>query len=99
MPSTVPRATEVHIDARMLLFQLAVSFLSGIAFGLTPALKSSRVSLQQTMNEGGRGTSGARHRAHGMFVASEIAMTLILLVGTGLMLRTLAALWRVNPGF
>jgi len=99
MPATVPRTTEVHIDARVLLFTLAVSFLSGIAFGLTPALKSSQVSLQQTMNEGGRGTSGARHRAHGMFVASEIAMTLILLVGAGLMLRTLGALWRVNPGF
>jgi len=99
MPATVPRASEVHIDARVLLFTLAVSLLSGIAFGLTPALKSSRVNLQQTMNEGGRGTSLARHRAHGMFVAGEIAMTLILLVGAGLMLRTLAALWRVNPGF
>ncbi|HWC18594.1 MAG TPA: FtsX-like permease family protein, partial [Terriglobales bacterium] len=99
MPATMPRASEVHIDARVLLFTLAVSLLSGIVFGLTPALKSSRVSLQQTMSEGGRGASGARHRTHGMFVAGEIAMTLILLVGAGLMLRTLAALWRVNPGF
>jgi len=99
MPATVPRTSEVHIDARVLWFTFAVSLLSGIAFGLIPALKSSRVSLQQTMNEGGRGASVARHRAHGMFVAGEIAMTLILLVGAGLMLRTLAALWRVNPGF
>jgi len=99
MPAAVPRASEIHIDAQVLLFTLAISLLSGIAFGLTPALKSSRLSLQQTMNEGGRSASVGRHRAHGMFVASEIAMTVILLVGAGLMLRTLAALWRVNPGF
>jgi predicted permease len=99
MPAVVPRSSEVHIDLRVLLFTLALSLLSGILFGLTPAFKSSRVSLQQRMNEGGRGMSGARHRAHGMFVASEVAMALILLVGAGLMVRTLAALWRVNPGF
>lgn len=99
LPAAVPRATEIHIDVRVLLFTTAVSLLSGIAFGLTPALKGSQVSLQQTMSEGGRSMTGARHRVHGMFVASEVAMALILLVGAGLMVRTLAALWRVDPGF
>lgn len=99
MATAIPRTSEIHLDTSVLLFTLALSLVSGILFGLTPALKSSRVSLQQTMSEGGRGSSGTRHRAQGMFVASEVAMALILLVGAGLMVRTLAALWRVNPGF
>lgn len=99
MPAAVPRASEVHIDLRVLLFTVVLSLLSGVLFGLAPAVKVSRVSLQHKMNESGRGMSGASHRAHGIFVASEVAIALILLVGAGLMVRTLAALWHVNPGF
>jgi predicted permease len=99
LPGAVPRAAEVSLDARVLLFTLALSLLSGIIFGLAPALKTTRVNLQDILKESGRGASGARHRLQGIFVAAEVAMALVLLVGAGLMIRSLAALWRVNPGF
>jgi predicted permease len=76
-----------------------VSLLAAIVFGLTPALKTARVDLQEILKEGTRGAGGQRHRLQGVFVAGEVAMALILLVGAGLMVRSLAALWHVNPGF
>jgi predicted permease len=99
LPGTLPRANEISLDGRVLFFTLALSLLSAIVFGLAPALKSARINLQGILKEGGRGSSGARHRMQGTFVAIEVAMTLLLLVGAGLMLRSLSALWRVNPGF
>jgi predicted permease len=99
LPGTLPRASEVSLDSRVLLFTLCVSLFAGILFGLAPALKTSRVNLQEILRESGRGSSGARHRMQGVFVVVEMAMALILLVGAGLMVRSLAALWRVNPGF
>jgi len=99
LPGALPRASEVAVDARVLLFTLSLSMLAGIVFGLAPALKTARVNLAEIMKEGGRGSSGVRHRLQGMFVAVEVAMALVLLVGAGLMVRSLAALWRVNPGF
>src|SRR3984885_813159 len=99
LPAALPRANEVSLDARVLFFTMALSLLAGIVFGLAPSLKASRVNLQEILKESGRGSSGVRHRLQGVFVAVEIAMTLVLLVGAGLMVRSLAALWRVNPGF
>ena len=99
LPAALPRATEVSLDSRVLLFAVSLSLFAGIAFGLAPALKTSRVNLQEILKESGRGLSGARHRLQGVFVAAEVAMALVLLVGAGLMVRSLAALWRVNPGF
>jgi predicted permease len=99
LPGTLPRASEISLDGRVLLFSMAPSLFAAICFGLAPALKSSRVNLQGVLKEGGRGSSGARHRLQGTFVAIEVAMTLLLLIGAGLMLRSLTALWRVNPGF
>src|ERR1700688_3274764 len=99
LPGTVPRANEVSLDSRVLLFTMALSLFAGIVFGLAPALKTSRVNLQEVLKESGRGGSGARHRLQGVFVASEVAMALVLLVGAGLIVRSLAPLWRVNPGF
>jgi predicted permease len=99
LPGTLPRANDVSLDARVLLFTLAVSLFAGILFGLAPALKTSRVDLHEVLKESGRGSSGARHRLQGIFVAAEVALALVLLVGAGLMIRSLAALWRVNPGF
>jgi predicted permease len=78
---------------------MALSLFAGIIFGLAPALKTSRVNLHDILKESGRGASGARHRLQGIFVVVEIAMALVLLVGAGLMLRSLAALWQVDPGF
>jgi predicted permease len=99
LPAELPRATEVSLDTRVLLFTLAVSLLAGIVFGLAPALKTSRTNLQDVLRSSGRGSSGARHRLHGLFVSVQVAMALVLLIGAGLMLRSLAALWRVNPGY
>jgi putative ABC transport system permease protein len=99
LPAELPRAADVTIDARVLLFTLAVSLLAGIVFGLAPALRTSRTNLQDVLRQAGRGSSGTRHRLQGLFVAVEVAMALVLLVGAGLMLRSLAALWRVNLGY
>lgn len=99
LPGALPRAKDVSLNSRVLLFTVAVSLIAGIVFGLVPALKMSRVDLQEILKESGRGGSGARHRLQGVFVAGEVAMALVLLVGAGLMVRSLAALWKVNPGF
>lgn len=99
LPGALPRATEVSLDYRVLLFALVLSLFAGIVFGLAPALKTSRVNLEEILKEGGRGASGSRHRLQGAFVAVEVAMALVLLVGAGLMVRSLSALWRVDPGF
>ena len=99
LPVTLPRAAGVGIDARVLLFTIAISVGVGIIFGLVPALKSLKPVLQVTLNEGGRGGSGARHRAQSIFVVVEMALALVLLAGAGLMVRTLAQLWSQDPGF
>jgi predicted permease len=99
LPSALPRAVEVGLDARVLVFTITVALLCGILFGLTPALRISRPNLQETLKEGGRGSGGARHRAQGIFVVAEMAMALVLLIAAGLMIRSLSALWGVNPGF
>jgi predicted permease len=99
MPASLPRVEEIGIDPRVLLFTLGIAVLTGIVFGLVPALKSLQTDLHDTLKEGGRGGSGARHGAQRTFVAFEMAMALVLLIGAGLMLRSLGALWSINPGF
>jgi predicted permease len=99
LPETLPRAQDVGMDGRVLIFTLVASLVAGILFGLAPALKIARPNLQETLKESGRGASGARHRAQGVFVVVEMAMALVLLIGAGLMIRSLLDLWNVNPGF
>jgi predicted permease len=99
LPEAMPRAEEIGMNAHVLLFTMTVSLLAGFFFGLAPALKISQPNWQQALKESGRGLSGARHRAQGIFVAAEMAMALVLLIGAGLMIRSLARLWNVNPGF
>ncbi|HTV59730.1 MAG TPA: ABC transporter permease [Verrucomicrobiae bacterium] len=99
LPEALPRAEGVGVDGRVLIFTIGVSILCGIVFGLAPALKTARPNVQETLKESGRGGSGAKHRALGVFVVVEMAMALILLVGAGLMVRSLIDLWNVNPGF
>jgi predicted permease len=99
LPGTLPRVEEISLDGRVLLFTLAVSVFAALASGLAPALQGSRVNLVEILKEGGRGSIGARHRLQKTLVAMEVAMALVLLIGAGLMLRSLRALWRVNPGF
>jgi predicted permease len=99
VPHALPRSREIGIDARVLLFTLGVSVAAGILFGLVPALKLWRTNLQAILKEGGRGFSGMRQRAQNVFVVVEMAVALVLLVGSGLMIRSLVILLGVNPGF
>ena len=94
----LPRAGEVTVDAPVLLFTVIVSLLSGVLFGLYPALRLARPDLQERLKEGGRGSSGARH-TYSALVVVETALALVLLCGAGLMIRTLERLSNVNPGF
>ncbi|HXG67359.1 MAG TPA: ABC transporter permease, partial [Blastocatellia bacterium] len=99
LPATLPRADEIGLDVRVLLFTAAISLLTGVLAGLAPALKISQWRLSETLKEGGRGASGRRQRAQGILVAVEMALALVLLIGAGLMIRSLSALWNVDPGF
>ncbi len=99
LPSALPRAAGIRLDSRVLLFTIAISLFAGILFGLAPALKIARSNLQDRLKEGGHGTSASRQGMQTTLVLVEVAMTLVLLVGAGLMIRSLSALWRVDPGF
>jgi len=96
---TVPRAEEIGLDLRVLGFTFSISILTGIIFGLGPALKASASNTAESLRAGGRSLSGSRSAAQSFLVVGEIAMALVLLVGAGLMLRTLVQLWQVDPGF
>ena len=96
---TIPRAEEIGLDFRVLLFTLAVSVVTRILFGLVPALRMSKRNLGDTLKDTARSISGHRSRMQAMLVIGEMAMALVLLVGAGLMLRTLVQLWTLSPGF
>ena len=98
LPTTLPRQEEITLDMRVLLFTLGLSLLTGIIAGVAPALKTSRGGFKDALKEGGR-TSPTRARVQGVFVVAEMAMALVLLVGAGLLIRSLNALWNVSPGF
>ena len=97
----IPRAQEIGVDGRAVVFALAASVLTGIAFGLAPALGFSAPDLNQTLKEGAQGAGGGRRqtRAQGALVVSEVAVALVLLAGAGLLGRSYASLSRVEPGF
>ena len=99
VPTALPRAEEISVDGRVILFTLGVSILTGLLAGVFPALKTSQSRFNETLKEGGRSASAGRTRAQGVFVAVEMALALVLLIGAGLMIRTLTALWNVDPGF
>jgi predicted permease len=99
LPAALPRIGEVSLDSKVLLFALVLSIVTAVIFGLGPALTATGTNPRETLKQCGRGSTGFRHRLQGTLVAAEIALALILLVGAGLMVRTLEALWRVNPGF
>jgi predicted permease len=96
---TIPRAEEIGLDFRVLSFALLASVLTGILFGLVPALRMANANLGETLKDTSRSISGHRSRIQAVFVIGEMAMALVLLVGAGLMVRTLVQLWRLNPGF
>ena len=97
-PDAIPRSTEIGLDWRVLLFTIAVSFLTGILFGLIPALQAGEVDVHETLKETGRGVTG-RQWLRSSLVVVEVATTLVLLIGAGLMIRSFYMLQKVNPGF
>ncbi len=99
VPHTIPRGEEIGLDFRVLLFTTVVSVLAGAAFGLAPALKLRTVNLAGALKEVGRSVAGSRSRTQRAFVIAEMALALVLLVGAGLMVRTLFVLWQLDPGF
>jgi putative ABC transport system permease protein len=96
----VPRLAEVHLDPLALLFTLGITLLAGILFGVAPAIRASRVDLLDGLREGARGgrSGGARRLSHG-FVVAQFALSLILLIGAGLLIRSFRRTLEVDPGF
>ena len=100
-PANIPRVDTVTIDARVALFLLGVTALTGVMFGLAPAMRASSINLTDTLKDGGRGGSDGlqRNRLRSFLVASEFALALILLIGAGLMIRSFFVLQSIDPGF
>ena len=100
-PSGLPRLDEIGLDGTVVLFTLAVALLTSLLFGLIPVLKHGRRSFGTGMREGGRSMSESRerHRARSALVLVQVALAIVLLVSSGLMIRTFRALTRVDPGF
>ncbi len=100
-PGNIPRLSEISLDARVLAFTFGVSLVTGVLFGLFPALQAANPNLNETLKEGGRGTTaGSRGgRARRALVIAEVALALVPLVGAGLMVKSFMRLQSVNPGF
>ena len=99
--TNLPQVVDVPVDARVLAFTLAISVLSGIVFGLTPSLQLSRPNLSSTLTEEGRGSAGTRqrNRARAILVTTQVALSMVLLIGSGLLIRTFVRLRTVDAGF
>lgn len=99
LPQSLLRSDGIGFNLPVLLFTFSVSLVAGVLFGLTPAFQTRLAEIGSALKESGRTLAGSRHSKRGTFVVLELAMALVLLVGAGLMIRTLFALWAVDPGF
>jgi predicted permease len=99
LPTVLPAISQIRMNDRVLWFSLAISLLTSLLFGLAPAFKAGDVNIQEKLREGGRSILEGRRRAHTVLIVAEVALTLMLLVGAGLMMRSLQNLWSVSPGF
>jgi putative ABC transport system permease protein len=100
-PANIPRVENIRLDGRVLWFTLGLSLLTGLIFGLAPALQTTNLQLSETLKEGGRAGAGGRsaQRLRGTLIVAEVALTLALLVGAGLLIRSFSRLQQVDPGF
>jgi predicted permease len=104
-PGNIPRLEAIVLDRTVLLFTFAISIVTGVLFGLAPALRAARVDLSASMKAGGRsmqgdgGFSSSRRRLRSLLVVAEVAISLMLLIGAGLLVRSFARLQNVSPGF
>jgi predicted permease len=104
-PGNIPRLEAIALDGTVLAFTFAVAILTGVLFGLAPALRAARVDLSSSMKAGGRSTQGeggfgsSRGRLRSLLVVAEVAISLVLLIGAGLLLRSFMQLQQVSPGF
>jgi putative ABC transport system permease protein len=100
-PADIPRVKEIGLDMRVLVFTLLISVVTGIIFGLVPALQSSKLDLNESLKEGGRGSTEGlrRNRVRSLLVVSEVALSLVLLISAGLLIKSFMRLRDVNPGF
>ncbi|HEY6332114.1 MAG TPA: ABC transporter permease, partial [Blastocatellia bacterium] len=100
LPANFPRTSDIHLDAMALIFTAAASIATGLFFGLAPAFQGSKTDVTEALKSGARGAEGfARNRLRSFLVVGEVALAMILLAGTGLLLRSFLSLERVNPGF
>jgi len=100
-PENIPRLDEVTIDGRVMAFTCLIALITGLVFGLAPAIRASRVDLNEVLKEGGRSGSSGRggHRTRKLLVVSEVALSLLLLIGAGLLIRSYQRIWNAYPGF
>ncbi|HVF88692.1 MAG TPA: ABC transporter permease [Blastocatellia bacterium] len=99
-PDNIPRKHEIGIDLTVLGFTLFVSLMTGILFGLAPALQSSRFDLTENLKEGARGSTGVHgNRVRSLLVVAEVSFSLVLLIGAGLIIKSFLQLLKVDPGF
>ena len=99
-PSNIPRLPAIHMDGRVLAFTSAIAVATGILFGMAPALRTSKLNLSEALKEGARNVAGGHHdRLRKLLVISELALSLVLLISAGLLIRSFISVERVNPGF
>jgi putative ABC transport system permease protein len=97
--ANISRLSEIQVDPATLGFTLVLSLVTGIVFGLIPAIQAGRLDLHDALKEGGRGASGGGTRTRGALVAGQVALSLVLLIGAGLLLKSFARLQQVDLGF
>jgi putative ABC transport system permease protein len=101
IPEKVPRVHEISVDLRVLGFAFLISIVTGIVFGLAPALQTSRIDLNESLKEGARGTTGGlrQNRLRGFLIVSEVALAVVLMIGAALLAKSFVRLLEVKPGF